>query len=139
MSAALDLLALVEAGAELVAEPSGLRVRAAVRLPPALLDRVRAAKPALLVVASGAWRQELSAWPPEFRDLWAERAAIMSADGGLPAELAEQAAFLDVRERVLDPARDAIAALAAAGLGPVVLVGVRAAGADPAAHGASQP
>ena len=63
MSAAEVLTALAAAGAELVAEPAGLRVRAPGRLPGALLAAARDVKPALLRVASGRWRLDLAGWP----------------------------------------------------------------------------
>lgn len=41
--------------------------------------------------------------PADWRDLWDERAAIMEFDGGLPRELAEHRALLDVPRQMADP------------------------------------
>jgi hypothetical protein len=38
--------------------------------------------------------------PPDWRDDWEERAAIMEYDGGLPKEHAEAAALADTLERM---------------------------------------
>ncbi len=43
-----------------------------------------------------SWRVELALWSADDRFAWAERAAILIADAGLPPEDAEHAAFHDV-------------------------------------------
>lgn len=100
MNAAAVLVELVDAGASLSTDPAdgSLIVDAPRRTPRPLLDRARGAKASLMVVASGAWRAELAAWPVELVDAYEERAAIREHDGGQPRELAEPAAFLEVRE-----------------------------------------
>ena len=98
MSAAEVLTALAAAGAELVAEPAGLRVRAPGRLPGALLAATRDTKPALLRVASGRWRLDLAGWPDWRRDFFEERAAIREHDGRQPRDLAERCAYLEAAE-----------------------------------------
>ena len=98
MSAAEVLTSLAAAGAELVAEPAGLRVLAPVRLPGALLAAARDVKPALLRVASGRWRLDLAGWPGWRRDFFEERAAIREHDGMQPRDLAERCAYLEAAE-----------------------------------------
>jgi DNA primase len=43
------------------------------------------------------WWRELTRWPKQRRELWAERAAIMEIDGGLLRNNAERAAFARVQ------------------------------------------
>jgi hypothetical protein len=43
------------------------------------------------------WRVELASWPPDWREAWEERAAIMEYDAGLPRDEAERSAFKDVK------------------------------------------
>jgi hypothetical protein len=59
-----------------------------------LVDEPRA-KP-LARPASQAWRLKLALWSAEERFAWAERAAIMIEQGGVPEAEAEHAAFEDV-------------------------------------------
>ena len=96
MSAAALLAQLVAAGAELSEESGGLRVRAPRPLPPALLGEARQAKPALLRVVSGAWRQDVEGWPGWRIELFMRLAALRMAD--TPPGLAEQVAYLEALE-----------------------------------------
>jgi DNA primase len=43
------------------------------------------------------WWREVATWPEERQELWAERAAILEIDGGLPWDEAERQAFEAVR------------------------------------------
>jgi DNA primase len=43
------------------------------------------------------WWREVARWPEERREVWAERAAIMEIDGGLPRDEAERDAFTAVK------------------------------------------
>lgn len=95
MSAAAVLAGLAAAGTTVATGPAGkLCLRGSP--PPAEL---RAAVPrvgwALLSVASGRWRLELAGWPAWRRGAYQERVAVM-AEGGAPADLVEQLAYLDV-------------------------------------------
>lgn len=65
MSAALVLAELRAAGASLTVEPGGLRVRAPRRLPPELLARARALKPALLELLTSPPPAAPAELPPE--------------------------------------------------------------------------
>jgi hypothetical protein len=47
------------------------------------------------------WRAITAFWPPEVRERWEERVAIMRFDGGLTWEQAERRAFEDVITQVL--------------------------------------
>ena len=96
MSAAAILAQLVAAGAQLSEESGGLRVRAAKSLPPALLGEARQVKPALLRVASGAWRQDLGGWPAWRVELFLQLAALRLAD--VPSNLADGVAYLEALE-----------------------------------------
>jgi hypothetical protein len=104
VSAAATLGALALAGVGLRADGRRLALVARRPLPASLAAEVRAAAPKLLRVASGAWRQEVEAWPAWRLDFFKERAAIRWADGGLPADLADRLAFLDALEQPEPPA-----------------------------------
>ena len=101
MSAAAVLAQLVAAGAQLSEESGGLRVRAAKSLPPALLGEARQVKPALLRVASGAWRQDLEGWAPWRVELFLQLAALRLAD--VPPDLADGVAYLEALEAPEEP------------------------------------
>lgn len=109
MSAARVLAELAAAGVALAAEGERLRLGRPPGAPlySGLLSRISAAKPALLLVASGRWRVELDAWSSERRADWAERVAIREHEGHQPRDLAERAAFLDVLEA--DPSTPPVA------------------------------
>jgi hypothetical protein len=46
------------------------------------------------------WRTELAHWPPDWREAWEERAAIMEYDANLPRDEAEKLAFEDVKRHM---------------------------------------
>ncbi len=97
MSAAALLVELAELLVALESAEGQLGYRA----PPGAMTperkaRMLAAKPALVAVASGAWRAEVEGWSAAHRDLWEERSAIHEFDGAQPRPLAEQAAYLDL-------------------------------------------
>jgi hypothetical protein len=46
------------------------------------------------------WRAELANWPPDWREVWEERAAIMEYDANLPRHEAEKLAFEDVKRQM---------------------------------------
>ena len=64
-----DVGRATEGGRLSLAAPAGAPLSAR------LLTRVRSAKPALWLVASGAWRGEHRGWPADLKSEWAERAA----------------------------------------------------------------
>jgi len=111
---------LMEAHVRLVAQGERLQLAAppASPLSPALLARVRSVKPSLWRVASGAWRRELGGWPETLTAEWAERAALREYEGHQPRELAERAAFLELRETTLAPVAGLLDAVREA-FGPV--------------------
>jgi hypothetical protein len=96
--------ALCRADVVLVADGPTLHLDG--RVPPALVPLARAAKPHLLVVASGRWRAELEHWPDDAADGWRERSAIREYEGGQTRDHAERAAFLEWREAVLASAAE---------------------------------
>ena len=125
MSAAAALANLTAAGVRIAADGEGLCYDGPPgAVTPELLAGLRAEKAGLMLVATGSWRVELDGWPEDLRDEWAERAAIREFDGLQPRDLAERAAYLEVREAALAPVADLLAGAAAA-LGQVV-VGLRA-------------
>lgn len=44
-----------------------------------------------------SWRVEVEKWPPDMRDTWEERSAIIEFDGGFPRPEAERRAYEIVR------------------------------------------
>lgn len=104
MSAAAVLAQLVAAGAQLTEEAGGLRVRAPRPLPLALLGEARRVKPALLRVASGAWRQDLDGWPAWRVELFVHLAARRL--GGVPPESADVVAYLEALEALPEPSNE---------------------------------
>ena len=101
MSAAEVLTSLAAAGAELVAEPAGLRVLAPVRLPGALLAAARDVKPALLRVASGRWRLDLAGWPGWRVEFFLQRGAALV--GVVSPEQAERQAYAEAAALTAPP------------------------------------
>ena len=122
MSAADVLTELMEAQVHLTAEGARLQLAAQPGAPlsPALLARVRSVKPSLGLIASGAWRRELGGWAGDLKAAWAERAAIREYEGHQPRELAERAAFLELREAALGPVA-ALLAAASEAFGPITV------------------
>jgi hypothetical protein len=105
--------ALRRAGTRLKAEGEALALYVPEHAEPApLVALARRAGAHLWPLASGRWRAELARWPEAMREAWAERAALREFEGRQPREEAEQAAFLDERERALRPHADTLAALA---------------------------
>lgn len=104
MSAAAVLAQLVAAGAQLTEEAGGLRVRAPRPLPLALLGEARQVKPALLRVASGAWRQDLEGWPAWRVELFLHLAARRLGD--VPPESADVVAYLEALEALPEPSNE---------------------------------
>lgn len=104
MSAAAVLAQLVAAGAQLTEEAGGLRVRAPRPLPLALLGEARQVKPALLRVASGAWRQDLDGWPAWRVELFLHLAARRLGD--VPPESADVVAYLEALEALPEPSNE---------------------------------
>jgi hypothetical protein len=101
MEPALALLAeLCRPGVELATEDDRLRYRPREAVTPTLVEGLKANKPALLVILAARQAGQLSdlaeQWPEDWRDRWGERSAIMEYDGGLPREVAEDRAFLDL-------------------------------------------
>jgi hypothetical protein len=118
--------ALRRAGTRLKAEGDALALYVPAHAEPApLVTLARGAGAHLWPLASGRWRAEFARWPEAMREAWAERAALREFEGGQSRDEAEQAAFLDERERALRPHAETLAALARE-LG-AVLVAVEAA------------
>lgn len=113
MTGADVLAALAAAGAVFVVDGNELLLDAPPSVPLELVRAAREHRDALRVVATGAWRAEILAWPARMREDFEERAAIREFDGGQAHDLAERAAFLEVRERALEPAAAVLAACAA--------------------------
>jgi hypothetical protein len=114
MALAADAWALLRrAGARLGARGGALTLclPADVEAAP-LVALARASGAHLMPLASGRWRAELEGWPESMREAWAERAALREYEGGQARDEAEQAAFLDERERALRPHAETLAALA---------------------------
>lgn len=111
MSAAAVLAQLVAAGAQLTEEAGGLRVRAPRPLPLALLGEASQVKPALLRVASGAWRQDLDGWPAWRVELFLHLAARRLGD--VPPESADVVAYLEALEALPEPSNEAAPSLPA--------------------------
>ena len=118
MTPAALIASLRAAGVDMVPAGDNLRLQApGGTLTPDLLAAVEQHKPALLQLlvandsgpgmasapphpqcpAAGGPAQHfmatVNAWPPDTRELWSERAAIMQYDGGLSRDAAELAAF----------------------------------------------
>lgn len=83
-------------------EAAGDRVRLREPRPgllrPGHAPAIRVLKPALYLLAVGAWRQDLAAWPGWRRFLYEERAAIREHDGRQARDLAERCAYLEAAE-----------------------------------------
>lgn len=104
MSAALTLAALAGCGAELRAEPGGLRVRGPRPLSGELRARVSRVAPLLLRVASGAWRQDLDGWPAWRIELFTRLVARQLGD--LSPEVAAPVAYLEALEALPEPSNE---------------------------------
>ncbi len=112
MKAAEAWVALCRAGVALEDDGGGLALRVPLGVEPGpWLALGRAFGAHLRPLASGAWRAEVGGWPPGMRDEWDERAALRALDDGLSCDEAERAAFLEVRERTLEPHAATLGAL----------------------------
>jgi hypothetical protein len=91
------LESLTRAGVPLEAR-NGRAHLATTRQPsPRLLQAFKLARAHLLLVADGTWQEELAGWPVSMREAFHGRLAVREGEGQ-PRELAEQLAFLEVRE-----------------------------------------
>ena len=73
-------------------------------LPPELVARLREAKPRLLPLLHATRRRLFDVmrfWPRDWRELWAERAAIMEFDAKLPRAVVEDRAFHELLALVM--------------------------------------
>jgi hypothetical protein len=68
---------------------------------PAMLTQPRKQRVGLPPVTLN-WQEQLAGWPQEWRELWAERAAIME-EGGLARDDAERHAFERLRGEISQP------------------------------------
>lgn len=113
MALAADAWAhLRRAGARLGARDGVLTLRVPSKVEAApLVALAREAGAHLWPLAAGRWRAELEGWPRAMREAWAERASLREFEGGQAREEAEQGAFLEERERALQPHAETLGAL----------------------------
>ncbi len=95
IESSIELLAELERrGIEMRANGDRLQFRPVAALTPDLTERLKAHKPGLLaILADDSSRVSPEDLPPEWRDMYEERAAIRHFDGGQALEHAEAEAF----------------------------------------------